>query len=152
MYFEGKPAYAFGHGLSYTTFDYGTLKLSSNQIAGDGQVTVQAEIKNTGQRPGDEVVQLYVHQAGEKQPKEQLAGFTRISLKPGEARTISFQLPAEQLASWDSGQQMFVVKPGDVDVMLGSASDDIRQKGRFQISAEGRWPPSELTTRVSLGQ
>jgi beta-glucosidase len=152
MYFGGKPAYAFGHGLSYTTFDYGTLKLSSAQIAGDGQVTVQAEIKNTGQRPGDEVVQLYVHQAGEKRPKEQLAGYTRINLKPGESRTVSFQVPAEQLASWDSGQQMFVVKPGDVDVMVGSASDDIRQKGRFQITAEGRWPPSELTTRVSLGQ
>jgi beta-glucosidase len=152
MYFGGKPAYAFGHGLSYTTFDYGTLKLSSTQIAGDGQVTVQSEIKNTGLRPGDEVVQLYVHQAGEKRPKEQLAGYTRISLKPGESRTVSFRVPAEQLASWDSSQQMFVVKPGDVDVMVGSASDDIRQKGQFQITAEGRWPPSELTTRVSLGQ
>jgi beta-glucosidase len=152
MYFQGKPAYAFGHGLSYTTFDYGTLKLSSTQIAGDGQVTVQAEIKNSGQRAGDEVVQLYVHQAGEKQPKEQLAGYTRISLKPGESRTVSFRVPAEQLASWDSGQQKFTVKPGAVDVMLGSGSDDIRQKAQFQITAEGRWPPSELTTRESLGQ
>jgi beta-glucosidase len=150
MYFEGKPAYAFGRGLSYTTFDYGSLKLSSNQIPSGGQVTVQAEIRNSGQRPGDEVVQLYVHQAGEKRPREQLAGFARISLKPGEARTVSFSLPAEQLAYWDSGRGMFAVKPGDVDVLLGSASDDIRQKAQFQITTAGEWPPSELTTRVSL--
>jgi beta-glucosidase len=152
MYFDGKPAYAFGHGLSYTTFEYGSLKLSSNQIASGGQVTVQAEIKNSGPRTGEEVVQLYVHQAGEKRPREQLAGFARISLKAGESRTVSFLLPAEQLAYWDSDQKMFVVQPGDVDVMLGSASDDIRQKAQFQITTAGRWPPSELTTRVSLGQ
>ncbi len=151
MYFEGKPAYAFGRGLSYTTFDYGSLKLSSNQIGSDGQVTVQAQIKNSGQRAGDEVVQLYVHQAGEKRPREQLAGFARISLKPGETRTVSFSLPAEQLAYWDSDQGMFAVKPGNVDLMVGSASDDIRQKAQFQITTAGQWPPSELTTRVSLG-
>jgi len=152
MYFDGKPAYAFGHGLSYTAFDYGSLKLSSNQIASDGQVTVQAEIKNSGQRAGEEVVQLYVHQAGEKRPREQLAGFARISLKAGETRTVSFALPAEQLAYWDSDQEMFVVKPGEVDVMVGSASDDIRQKAQFQVTTAGRWPASELTTRVSLSQ
>jgi beta-glucosidase len=151
MYFEGKPAYAFGRGLSYTTFDYGSLKLSSNQIGSDGQVTVQAEIKNSGHRAGEEVVQLYVHQAGEKRPKEQLAGFVRIGLKPGETRTVTFSLPAEQLAYWDSDQGMFAVKPGEVDLMLGSASDDIRQKTQFQITSAGHWPPSELTTRVSLG-
>jgi beta-glucosidase len=152
MYFDGKPAYAFGHGLSYTSFDYGSVKLSSNQIASDGQVTVQTEIKNTGQRAGEEVVQLYVHQAGEKRPREQLAGFARISLKAGETRTVSFALPAEQLAYWDSDQEMFVVKPGEVDVMVGSASDDIRQKAQFQVTTAGRWPASELTTRLSLSQ
>jgi beta-glucosidase len=151
MYFEGKPAYAFGRGLSYTTFDYGSLQLSSNEISSDGQVTVQADIKNAGRRTGDEVVQLYFHQAGEKRPREQLAGFVRIRLRPGETRRVSFSLPAEQLAYWDSGQGMFAVKPGDVDIMLGSASDDIRQKARFLITTAGRWPPSELTTRVSLG-
>jgi beta-glucosidase len=151
MYFEGKPAYAFGRGLSYTTFDYGSIKLSSDRIESGGQVTVQAEIKNSGQRAGDEVVQLYVHQAGEKRPKEQLANFARIHLLPGEARTVSFSLPAEQLAYWDSSQGMFAVKPGVVDVMLGSAFDDIRQKAQFQITSVGQWPPSELTTRVSLG-
>jgi beta-glucosidase len=153
MYFDGKPAYAFGRGLSYTTFDYSNLKLSSNQIASDGQVTVQVDVQNSGQRAGDEVVQLYVHDADAsvKRPKEQLAGFERISLKPGEKKTVSFSLPAEQLSYWDSGKEAFVVKPGGVDAMVGSASDDIRQKARFQITTAGQWPPSELTTRVSLG-
>jgi hypothetical protein len=141
------------HGLSFTTFDYSNLKLSSNQIAGDGQVTVQVNVQNSGQRAGDEVVQLYVHDADAtvKRPREQLAGFERVTLKPGEKKTVSFSLPAEQLSYWNSGKEAFVVNPGGVDAMVGSASDDIRQKARFQITTAGQWPPSELTTRVSLG-
>jgi beta-glucosidase len=154
MYFAGKPEYAFGHGLSYTTYGYDNLKLSSNQIAGDGQVTVQVDVKNTGQRAGDEVAQLYVHDgdAGIPRPKEQLAGFERIHFEPGETKTVSFSLPAEQLAYWDSNQEMWMVKPGTVDVMVGSGSDDIRQRAQFQITTAGQWPPGELTTRVSLGR
>jgi beta-glucosidase len=153
MYFAGKPEYAFGHGLSYTTFDYSNLKLSSQQIASDGQVTVHVDVKNSGQRAGDEVVQLYIHDgdAGMPRPKEQLAGFERISLRPGETKTVSFSLPVEQLAYWDSDQEMWVVKPGVVDAMVGSGSDDIRQKAQFQVTTAGQWPPSELTTRGSLG-
>ena len=152
MYFAGKPEYAFGHGLSYTTFDYGNLKLSSSQIPSDGQVTVQVDVKNSGQRAGDEVVQLYVHDrdAGGQRPKEQLAGFERINLLPGQTKTVTFSLPAEQLACWDTDKEMWVVKPGGVDAMVGSGSDDIRQKGQFQITTAGQWPPGELTTRVSL--
>jgi beta-glucosidase len=153
MYFAGKPEYAFGHGLSYTTFDYNNLQLSSQQIASDGQVTVQVAVRNSGQRAGEEVVQLYVHDGNTnvKRPKEQLTGFERIRLQPGEAKTVSFLLPAEQLAYWDSDQGMWVVKPGEVDAMVGSGSDDIRQKAQFQITTAGQWPPGELTTRVSLG-
>jgi hypothetical protein len=64
----------------------------------------------------------------------------------------SFSLPAEHLAYWDSNQEMWVVKPGAVDAMVGSGSDDIRQKAQFQITTAGQWPPGELTTRVSLGK
>jgi beta-glucosidase len=130
------------------------LKLSSDQISSNEQVTVQLDVKNTGQRAGDEVVQLYVHDgdAGVPRPKEQLAGFERIHLQPGETKMVSFSLPAEQLAWWDSGQEMWVVKAGAVDVMVGSGSDDIRQKAQFQITTAGQWPPGDLTTRVSLGK
>jgi len=153
MYFSGKPQYVLGHGLSYTTFDYSNLRLSSREIASDGLVTVQVDVKNSGQRAGDEVVQLYVHDADTsvKRPKEQLAGFERIHLKPGEQKTVSFPLPAEQLAWWDSDKEMFVVKPEEVDALVGSSSADIRQKAQFQITTVGQWPPGELTTRVSLG-
>ena len=153
MYFSGKPQYVFGHGLSYTTFDYSNLRLSSREIGSDGLVTVQVDVKNSGQRAGDEVVQLYVHDGDTsvKRPKEQLAGFERIHLHPGEQKTVSFSLPAEQLAWWDSDKEMFVVKPGEVDALVGSSSADIRQKAQFQITTAGQWPPGELTTRVSLG-
>jgi beta-glucosidase len=152
MYYDGRPEYAFGHGLSYTTFDYSNLHLSANQIAGDGRVTVSVDVQNSGQRAGDEVVQLYVHDANVpvKRPKEQLQGFQRISLKPGEKKTVTFTLPVEQLSYWDTNRSMFVVQPGTFDIMVGSGSDDIRQKDELQVTDAGEWPPSDLTTREAL--
>jgi beta-glucosidase len=152
MYYDGKPEYAFGHGLSYSTFDYSNFKISSNQIAADGQETVTVDVQNTGKLAGDEVVQLYVHEDAPtvKRPKEQLQGFQRISLKPGEKKTLSFTLPIEQLSFWDSTRQEFAVNPETFDVMVGSGSDDIRQKGQIQVTTAGLWPPNELTTKASL--
>jgi beta-glucosidase len=152
MYYDGRPEFAFGHGLSYTTFDYTNMHLSANQIAGNGRVTVSVDVQNSGQRAGDEVVQLYVHEANApvKRPKEQLQGFERISLKPGEKKTVTFPLPVEQISYWDTTRSMFVVQPGMFDVMVGSGSDDIRQKADLQVTNAGEWPPSELTTREAL--
>ncbi|HEV2416931.1 MAG TPA: glycoside hydrolase family 3 C-terminal domain-containing protein [Terriglobia bacterium] len=151
MYLRGKPEYAFGHGLSYTTFSYSNLSLSSSHISANGTVTVKVDVQNTGKRAGDEVAQLYVHGPGigEWQPEEQLEGFDRVRLKPGETKTVTFPLPVEQLASWDMSTHRFAVKAGAYDIMVGSASDDIRQKAELQITTPGAWPPSELTTRVS---
>jgi beta-glucosidase len=153
MYLDGKPVYAFGRGLSYTTFDYSNLSISSPQIPSDGSVQVKVDVRNSGNRAGDEVVQLYVHNndASVKQPKEQLQGFERISLNPGETKSVSFSLPAEQLAFWDTTRGAFVLNPGAFDVMIGSASDDIRMKGSFQVTKAGQWPGGELTTRVADG-
>lgn len=151
MYLRGKPEYAFGHGLSYTTFKYSNLSLSSVRVPANSTVTVKVNIQNTGKRTGDEVAQLYVHGlgVGEWRPKEQLEGFDRIRLKPGETKTVSFPLPIKQLAAWDTSAQRFAVKAGTYDVMVGSASDDIRQKAELQVARPGSWPPSELTTRAS---
>lgn len=151
MYLRGKPEYAFGHGLSYTTFAYSNLSLSSSQIPANRTVTVKVDIQNTGKRAGDEVVQIYVHGPGigEWQPEEQLEGFERIRLKPGETKTVTFPLPIEQLAAWDMSTHRFAVKAGAYDIMVGSASDDIRQKAELQITTPGAWPGSELTTRAS---
>jgi len=152
MYLDEKPEFAFGHGLSYTNFEYTSLKISQSQIASGGQVHVDVDIQNTGTRAGSEVVQLYVHrgEAGAKEPKEQLEGFQRISLSPGEKKTVSFPLSAEQLSSWNPDKQAFEVYRGVVDVMIGSSSDDVRQRGSFQITTDGTWPPSVLTTRGAL--
>ena len=103
MYLKGEPLFPFGHGLSYTTFKYGGLKLSANQIKADGAVNVSVDVTNTGKRAGDEVAQLYVHQekSAVKVPVKELRGFQRISLQPGETRTVHFTLPAAKLAIWD---------------------------------------------------
>jgi beta-glucosidase len=152
MYYDGRPEYAFGHGLSYTTFNYSDFKISPSSVEGNARVTVSVDVENGGQRAGDEVVQLYVHDNNVpvKRPKEQLQGFERLNLKPGETKNVSFTVPIEQLSYWDSQRGTFVVQPGTFDIMVGSASDDIRQKGQLQVTIAGEWPPSELTTREAL--
>lgn len=136
MYLKGEPLFAFGHGLSYTDFQYSNLRLSKEQIAGDGTVTVAVDVKNVGQRGGDEVVQLYVHDVAcrVERPAKELRGFRRISLLPGEKKTVSFPLAAEKLAFYDEKTHGFVVEPGAFDVLVGSSSDDIRLTGRFDVT------------------
>src|SRR5437016_13579494 len=111
MYFDGKPQYAFGHGLSYTTFSYSNLRLSSEQVPGNGQIKVRADVENSGKRAGDEVVQLYVHQGSStvRRPREQLAGLERRTLGPGERRPLTFALPLERRARWHPRLQRVVV-------------------------------------------
>lgn len=151
MYLRGKPEFAFGHGLSYTTFAYSYLALSRSHAPADDTVTVKVDVTNTGKRAGDEVAQLYVHGpgVGEWQPEEQLEGFARIRLNPGETKTVTFSLPIEQLAAWDMAAHRFAVKAGAYDIMVSSASDDIRQKTELEVTTPGTWPGSELTTRAS---
>ena len=95
MYFEGTPVYPFGHGLSYTTFQYSNLRLSAKQMAANGTMTVRVDVQNTGKRAGDEVPQLYVHAVAPsvKRPIKELRGFERVSLKPGEKKTVTFTVP-----------------------------------------------------------
>ena len=139
MYFNGKPLYPFGHGLSYTTFQYTNFDASPKQVAGDGQVTVRVDVQNTGKRAGDEVVQLYVHdvQASVKRPSKELRGFERVSLGPGERKTVSFSLPAEKLSFYDTNKKAFVVEPGAFEVFVGSSSEDTRVKGQFEVTTGG---------------
>lgn len=150
MYFEGEPEYVFGHGLSYTTFDYTNLNISND--VPDGPLDVRVDVQNSGQRAGDEVVQLYVHdvEASVKRPSRQLVAFERITLKPGETKTVSFSVPSEQLAFWDMGKKAWIVEPGVFDVMVGSSSEEIRLKGQFEVTAPGHWTAGARTTSASL--
>jgi len=135
MYIRGQPLFAFGHGLSYTKFKYGKLKLSDKRIAPDGQITATIDITNTGLREGDEVVQLYVHEVEPcvKRPAEELRGFQRIHLKRGETRKVTLTVPGEKLAFYDENIHAFRVNPGPFQILVGAASDDIRAKAGFEV-------------------
>ena len=109
-YFDGEPDWVFGHGLSFTTFDYSNLKVGGS-IPG-GPLSITADIRNSGKRAGDEVVQLYVRdvEASVKRPKKQLMAFERISLRPGETRSVRFTVSPERLAFWDEKRKAWVVR------------------------------------------
>jgi beta-glucosidase len=136
MYLNGAPLYAFGHGLSYTTFEYSKLHVSAESLPADGTLTVDIDIKNTGERAGDEVAQLYVREVNPivKRPGKELRGFQRVTLQAGEKRTLTFTLPASKLAYWDESTHAFVVNPGAFDILVGASSDDIRQSSRIKVS------------------
>jgi beta-glucosidase len=134
MDMSAKPLYPFGHGLSYTKFAYSDLKITPESVGAGDTVTIQATIKNVGQRAGDEVVQLYVHDviASVTRPVQELKGFVRLPLNPGEQKTVAFQLDVRHLGYFDR-QMQFVVEPGAIEVMIGASSEDIRLRGQFTI-------------------
>lgn len=126
--------YPFGHGLSYTSFSYQNLKVDPVQQGKEGDVHVSVEVTNTGDRAGDEVVQLYVKDlvSSVTTYEMQLRGFQRVSLKPGETKTASFVLHPDDLQLLDKDMH-WVVEPGDFEVLVGSSSEDIRQQASFTI-------------------
>jgi len=135
MYFKDKPLYPFGFGLSYTTFQYSNLKTSADKVDKNGEVTVSVDLKNTGSRAGDEVVQLYVKHLKSKveRPLEELKGFKRISLNPGETQTVNIKLPVSSLAYWDVAKKSFVVEKEPVQLMIGSSSADIKEQKNIEV-------------------
>jgi beta-glucosidase len=136
-YFSGKPLYAFGHGLSYTTFDYKSGKLESKKVPAHGTAKVTFTLKNTGPRDGDDVAQVYFRHVNSRVPQPRLAlcGFARVPLKRGESKKITIEVPAPRLRYWDPQQKQYVVAPGDYEILVGAASDDIRLKLPMTITA-----------------
>ena len=136
MYFRGEPLYPFGYGLSYTTFQYTNLTLSSPTVSAGGAVTISVDIKNTGQRRGDEVAQLYIRQPQSKvdRPQQELKGFQRITLEPNEVRTVRFPIRADALAWWNDRQHRFEVEVEPVELLVGSSSRDIRGKKLLRVA------------------
>jgi len=135
MYMKDKPLYPFGFGLSYTTFQYSNMAISSSNITKTGEVTVSIDVKNSGSRAGDEIVQLYVKHLKSKveRPLEELKGFKRITLGPGETQTISLKLPASTLAYWNETKKSFVVEKEPVQLMIGSSSADIKAQKIVEV-------------------
>jgi len=146
------PVYPFGHGLSYATFGYSELALDRNEIGPDGAVAVTVAVTNTGKVAADEVVQLYMRDpvAAVARPVQELRGFHRLTLKPGETRKITFRLAGRQCAFWDAGK--WRIQKGKIELMVGASSDDIRARAAFAITADG-WsdtPAAALLTPVSV--
>ena len=117
------PLYAFGYGLSYTTFAISNLRLSSDEMRHNDTVTASVDVQNTGARSGDEVVQLYIHDpvASISQPVRRLRGFERVTLAPGQTKTVTFTLGADDVGFYDNSGH-FVVEPGTIDVYAGDSS------------------------------
>jgi beta-glucosidase len=136
LYLNGAPLYAFGHGLSYTSFKYSKLRLGAKRLSAAGTLTVNIDVQNTGKRAGDEVAQLYVREVKPvvKRPAKELRGFQRVTLAPGEKRTLTFTLPAAKLAYWDESAHAFVVNPGAFDIFVGASSEGIRKTARITVT------------------
>jgi len=135
MYFTGEPLYPFGHGLSFTTFSYSNVKLSSSTLKKDATLTVRVQVRNSGKRPGEEVVQLYAQfpKSAVERPLKELKGFQRISLKPGEAKTVQIPLKAESLAWWNEKKNGWDLEPGTVNLLIGASSADIRLRTNLRL-------------------
>lgn len=135
MYLNKKPLYPFGHGLSYTTFEYSNIQINSPQVKPGENCVVSVDIKNRGKCSGAEVVQLYLQdvEASVTVPLKQLKRFERIELKAGEQKTLEFVLTREDMSLWNHKNE-FVVEPGSFNLMIGSSSDDIRQRASFECN------------------
>ena len=121
-----KPLFAFGHGLSYTDFEYGDVTLSSKRIRG-GKITVKVPVTNVGQVAGSEIVQVYVHdcEASVEMPEKQLKGFDKVYLEPGQTKTVSIELGPDAFRFFDEESMDWKTEPGDFEILVGSASDNI---------------------------
>lgn len=140
------PLYSFGHGLSYTTFDYSGLAIGRPRAKNGEVVEISLKVRNSGSVEGEEVVQLYVRDvfASSPRPVKELKGYARLVLQPGETRQLTFHLPVNQLAYIDSDSDL-ALEAGAIEVMLGSSSEDIRLRGEFEIAESFKFP---LSARV----
>ncbi len=130
-----EPRFPFGYGLSYTTFKYGEATLSAKTLAADGTLTVSIPVTNSGTRAGAEIVQLYVHdaKASVPRPPQELKGFQKLFLKPGETQTATFAIGVADLSFWDVATHAWKAEPGTFEIRLGSSSRDLRAKAEFEL-------------------
>ncbi len=131
------PLYPFGHGLSYTRFEYSDLVISPESVALDGALTVSATVTNTGERDGDEVVQLYIRDpiANTTRPIKELKAFQRMTVAKGQSRKVVFELPAADLSFYDTEMKL-VVEPGTIQVWVGPSSAEGIEESFELVAAE----------------
>ncbi|WP_433946881.1 glycoside hydrolase family 3 C-terminal domain-containing protein [Paenibacillus sp. SN-8-1] len=149
QYFEGEILYPFGHGLSYTDFEYSEIYLSSPVISAEDELKISITVANNGSLTGEEVVQLYVRadQSRVPRPLKTLTGFKRVSIDPGRTETIAFKVSSVDLSYWDVTRERYVVEPGTYTIMAGSSSKDIRASAVLTVQGEAV-PPRSLVSPV----
>jgi beta-glucosidase len=147
------PLYPFGHGLSYTSFALTRAAVARTELSWHDTLTTTVTIANTGGRPGDEVVQLYVRDpvASVTRPVLELKSFVRVGLAAGESRTVTFETPVGQLGFYDR-ELRYAVEPGRIDVLVGSSSADLVEAGRVTVGADpaGRPPDRAYDGYVTI--
>ena len=133
--FKTKPLFAFGHGLSYTTFEMGAVTADRKKMTADESITFTVPVTNTGNCAGAEVVQLYISDLKSSLPRpvKELKAFQKVFLQPGETRNVSLTITADALSYYDDGLQKWVVEPGAFNALIGSSSDRLSQKARFSV-------------------
>jgi len=150
---EARPLFPFGYGSSYTSFEVGDLRLSATEIGNDGEFTATVRVRNTGERAGDEVVQLYLHDVVARiaRPLKLLTGFARVSLEPGAAADVTFRVHADCTA-YTGPDLLRIVEPGDVDVMIGTSSQDLPCRALVRVTGDVRVVAHDrrLTTPVEV--
>jgi len=151
MYVKGAPLFPFGYGLSYTSFKYSSLRTSSEKVSGADTLNVTVDIRNTGHRAGDEVVQLYTRELHPSvvRPIKELRGFQRVSLQPGEKKSLTFAVPTTKLGFYDEKRHAFVVNPGEYEIQIGASSADIRATAPLLVTTGwvGEKQPALVSTR-----
>jgi beta-glucosidase len=157
-YYEKKrvaPLFPFGFGLSYTSFAYANLGLSADTIAPGDQLTVSVDVTNTGQRAGQEIVQLYVRDVAARvaRPEKELKGFAKVALEAGETKTITLTIDQAALAFWDDAKHTWVAEAGAFEVLIGSSSQDIRARAEFRLSGTAAFGgPAKAPVALSVDQ
>ncbi|HET8842676.1 MAG TPA: fibronectin type III-like domain-contianing protein, partial [Ktedonobacteraceae bacterium] len=156
-YYEKKQVetlFPFGFGLSYTSFAYDTLNLSTSELAPDETLSVSIDVTNTGQRAGQEVVQLYMRDkvSSVQRPEKELKAFAKISLQPGERQTVTLQIARDALAYYDIRKKAWVAEAGEFEVLVGSSSQDIHATGTFALTATSSFggPSQRVDARPNI--
>ena len=131
-----KPLYAFGHGLSYTTFDLGKATADRSAVNAGESLTVSVPVTNTGKVAGAEVVQLYITdpKCTVMRPAKELKGFSKVFLQPGETKTVTFTVSPEDLSYFDAEKHQWVAEPGEFVAQVGTASDRILSTAKFRLN------------------
>jgi beta-glucosidase len=129
------PAFAFGYGLSYTTFQLSNLRADKTSMTRDGKISFTINVKNTGKRAGAEVVQLYIHDAESslERPYKELKGFQKVYLEPGESKDVTMTIDNDALSFYDDKTQCWKSETGDFEALVGDASNHITQKMKFSL-------------------